>query len=176
MVPNRGYNWPTFDGVRKEHIRQRSPSEWRADIEANRMNAMVALDALKDGVLGRYPSLAEMVPWLVRLAIEERKLTAKHGHRRVLPRRFNQTWEYRSRVSSQNQRIGRGDVFCLFCCEPIHTDMPERHKFGDLIIDYGKTAVVMRHTTPCALLHLAGLRPMAPWGSVAFPDPDSVPL
>jgi hypothetical protein len=159
-----------------KHPRVRSDAQWRADIAAARPEAAVVLDALTSGTFEKYPTLRERLRFLIRLAIEDRR--RQPGTEMGNGKRFTRTWVFRWRLTQDQRRNPRGDVFCLFCHEPLLQNVPERplNWVGRSVtkyIDYGRNVVVANHTPRCALIHLAGLRPYAAWGSVTYPDPDA---
>lgn len=168
------------------HPRPRTVRHWRAEVELVRVEARVTLDAFVTGRLVDTPELAERLRWLVRVAIEYRKMLVRPQV--TLNARMANAWVFRPfteahragswhrvpRAPKATGKKARGDVFCLFCHEPLRQDTPRYGNFTyPMEIDYGKLRDVHAHTTKCALLFLAGMTEGAPWGSVTFPDPDA---
>ena len=163
------------------HPRPRTKRDWRDEVERVRVEARVTLDAFVSGRLGDAPELAARLRWLVRVAIEHRKMLVEHELGIRFGSRFTRAWVFRPfSTYSAKSKVARGDVFCLFCHEPLRTYTP---RFGALAvtdrqrypneIDYGRLRDVHEHTTKCALLFVAGMIEGAPWGSVRFPDPEA---
>lgn len=160
------------------HPRPRTMRQWRDEVERVRVEARVTLDAVIAGRLADTPELASRLRWIVRVAVEYRKMLVVKECR--LGTRFTHAWCFRTAAKNPKALETRGDVFCLFCHEPLRTNTP---KFGAMSIhdsgryprpvDYGKLRDVDAHTTKCALLFVAGMIEGAPWGSVRFPDPEA---
>lgn len=171
---------------RFSHPRVRAPIEWRGEIDRARPDALVVLDALETGDIHEQPALYDKLPWLLRVAVQNRKvLSAPSLPASVGKYAFVQLWIFRPAFDPAKTRTGRGDVFCLFCCTPLKRNVLERSlapvspigRQGPVglwrpLIDHGTDRQVRAHGVRCALQFVAGLRELAPWGSVTYPDPE----